>query len=116
MWIMTDDSRYQHVRHAKEANKIFGPVYELIEFDARSNLSCNYERCIVYVRAIFLDDYFEGSKPTIDLKFALGVFGHELEDVLNEYGDMANQIIAECIFEHEGIDEATIIFGGNKDD
>lgn len=85
-WIMTDDATHQHVR------QIGKDTFELIELNAYPPNDL-FE---VYTDIICLSDYPEAERAMI-LRF----FGYASPiQVLEEYGESANQIIAECVFEH----------------
>ena len=88
-WILTDDDSHQHVR------KIDDHTFKLIEIGLTDPDKQLFQ---VYTDTVCLSDYPEGEVGQI-IRF----FGYDsLDHVQKEYGDRANQIIAECIFEHYG--------------
>jgi len=67
----------------------------------------------VYEDTINVQDYFDGMMD--ELTSILNSFGYEsVEAVQAEYGDDANQIIAECIFEHYGSHQANQLMIGTR--
>ena len=72
-WILTDDDCCQYVKQLDKT------VFKLIEV---SVLGYNDESAI-YVETIDIDDFDEDN----------------IQEVMEIYGDSANQIIAECLFE-----------------
>jgi len=102
-WVSTDDSCFQYVKKISETE------YSLIE------LACygrdEVQKYEVYEDTIDLQDYFNGK--TDELLMVLSGFGYEsLEVVRMHYGDEANQVMAECLFEYYGSHEANQIFIG----
>lgn len=88
-WILTDDDSYQHVRI------IDSDTFELIELCIITHEPDLYE---VYTDTIRLSYY-----PEEEINLIIAGFGYSsIQHVNNEYGDKANQVIAECIFEHYG--------------
>jgi len=94
-WILTDDDSFQHVKCISD------DTYHLIEMGLINPETDEYE---VYTDVICITDYL-----------------NELDEILSEfgYGDGAcenesNQIIAECIFEHNGIFQASQLIAGSE--
>ena len=101
-WIMTDDGSMQHVRH------LFGRVYEMVD-----SFDCIDHFCVCH-RVIDLNDYeMNGEFCTVYLE----PYGYSDENsVINLYGDMADQIIFECICETEIWEKECTIYSGTQDE
>lgn len=88
-WILTDDDSYQHVRI------IDSETFELIELCIISHVPDLYE---VYTDTIRLSYC-----PDKEINDILNGFGYSSPlQVREQYGAEANQVIAECVFEHYG--------------
>jgi len=90
-WILTDDDCKQYVR------RISPRTFELIEYAMVNPEVPLYE---IYVDTICLDDY-----EAFEIDEVLRGFGYtDIGDVQEKYAtrNEANQVIAECIFEHYG--------------
>lgn len=84
-WKLTDDDSCQHVK------KINDSTFELIEMGRISP-----SRFEVYTDTICLDDFSDAETREI-----ISGFGYKtVEEIKKCYGGEANQVIAECIFEH----------------
>lgn len=84
-WILTDDDCCQYVKQLDKT------VFKLIEV---SVLGYNDESA-VYVETIDLDDFDDDSIQEV----VKGYGYRDIQEVKEIYGDSANQIIAECLFE-----------------
>lgn len=104
-WILTDDSCLQHVRQNGSTE------FSLIELKLLVPMILqDYE---VYEDTINVQDYFD--RMMDELLMILSQFGYKsLEEVRAEYGEGANQIIAECIFEHYGSHQANQVMTGKR--
>ena len=106
-WILTDDSCLQHVRQN-------GPdEFSLIEL--KLCLPMILQMYEVYEDTINMQDYFNDMAD--ELLMILGFFGYKsIEEVRNEYGESANQIMAECVFEHYGSFQANRLMAGTREE
>lgn len=100
-WYETDSDCAQYIRHD-------GSMYEMIQavwLDTTEDDIANglHEYCIVRIR-IDLDDYSDEEK-----EIHIHSYGYTLESVVEEYGDDADSIIAECIMEDESLNDAYVI-------
>ena len=100
-WYETDSDCAQYIRHD-------GSMYEMIQtvwLDTTEDDIANglHEYCIVRIR-INLDDYSDEEK-----EIYIHSYGYTLESVVEEYGDDADLIIAECIMEDESLSDAYVI-------
>lgn len=84
-WILTDDDCSQYLK------KLDNAIFKLIQIS-----SIGYDdKKAVYKETIDLEDFDEDT-----ILESLNRFGYSsVEDVVNQYGDASNQIIAECLFE-----------------
>jgi hypothetical protein len=108
-WKLTDDASCQYIKRL-ESNIL----YELVEilYD-----NPGQELYGVYTDKVNVDYYIKNLKD--ELKHILNIFGYEsVDEVRNEYRNhyKANQIIAECIFEHYGSFQAESIFTGTEEE
>lgn len=107
MWILTDNSSYQHVR------KVEGTEYS---FDLIEMSLINYDKDEYGVYAdtviVNVDDMY--SEETSDLLTMFGYSG--IDEVIAHYGRDAEQIVAECIFEHESSFKAPRLFVGGEEE
>lgn len=104
-WICTDDDSAQYVKKLSESK------FALIEMGL-----VDPERDVyaVYTAEIDLDDIIENSH--VELLTALNSYSYSNEiDVRKEYGDSANQIMAECFFEFLGPNGANILLEDDED-
>jgi len=103
-WILTDDDCLQHVCQESDTK------FHLIEL---AQYGPNTKRYEVYEDTIDVRDYLDNmTDETISI---LGYFGYKgLEDVREKYGEAANKIIAECIFEHYGSRHANQLMTGTR--
>ena len=85
-WILTDDDCCQYVKQLDKT------VFKLIEV---SVLEYNDESA-VYVETIDIDDFDEDS-----IQEVIKCYYENIQEVKKIYGDSANQIIAECLFESD---------------
>lgn len=101
MWDCTDSDCCQYIRNE-------GKVYEMIQavwLDTTDEDIANggHEYCIARIK-IDLDDYSDEEK-----EMHIRSYGYTLESVVEEYGDDADSIIAECIMEDESLNDAYVI-------
>ncbi|MDL2248945.1 hypothetical protein LJB89_04560 [Tyzzerella sp. OttesenSCG-928-J15] len=90
-WTLVDDSTQQHVKKKNQDQ------YELVEY-------CEYynENFYIYSQVIDMRDYDE-----YDIVTYIKPYGYKsIDEVRKEYGESYKQVIAECIFETDGISEA----------
>ncbi len=100
-WYETDADCCQYIRSD-------GNIYEMIqavwldttEEDKRKGL---HEYCIVRID-IDLDDYSDEEKLC-----HISSYGYTLESVVEEYGNGADSIIAECIMEDESLSDVYVV-------
>ena len=85
-WILTDDDCCQYVKQLDKTE------FKLIEV---SVLGYNDESA-VYVETIDLDDFDEDN-----IQEVIKCYYENIQEVKKIYGDSANQIIAECLFESD---------------
>ena len=105
-WIMTDNDSMQH------AKKLSDSKFELVEMGLANPVQKTYQ---VYTATIDVSKY-TGAK-LLELLTILGSYSYtSVIDVKERYGEAANQIIAECIFEYYGTSDAEILFEGSEDD
>lgn len=105
-WILTDDDSCQYVR--KNSNT----EYSLIEMGLISREPDLYE---VYTDTIDIQDYFDSMES--ELINIIDGFGYKsIEHVQRHYGDEANQVMCECIFEHYGSFQANERFRGTENE
>ena len=83
-WILTDDDCCQYVKQLDKT------VFKLIEV---SVFGYNDESA-VYVETIDLDDFDEDN-----IQEVIKCYYENIQEVKKIYGDSANQILAECLFE-----------------
>lgn len=91
-WELTDDSCYQYRKELSNRK------FELIQFVDIDELS---EKFLVYKSTIDLDDFSDE-----ELEKYIKLYYDGLKEVKEFYGDWADSIIAECIFEQQSTDEA----------
>lgn len=108
-WFCTDSDCLQHCK--KDSNTAFNFIQavwlDTCDGDPRAinakDDSDNYAVCIGYID---LDLY-----PDEDKECSLASYGYTLETVFKIYGDDANQIIAECLFEDNCLYDGNSIAG-----
>lgn len=93
-WDCTDIDCCQYIRRD-------GSVYEMIQAVWLDGDQPEY--CIVRIQ-IDLDDYSDEEK-----ELHISSYGYTLDSVVEEYGDDADSIIAECIMEDESLSDAYVI-------
>jgi len=102
-WVLTDDDSMQHVK------KINADTFSLIEMGL---INPDTERYEVYTDTICIKDYPE--KEILDI---IKVFGYnDFNHLMEVCGDKVNQIVAECIFEHNESFTAEPVFKGTEED
>ena len=100
-WYATDPDCCQHIRFD-------GTRYEMIQcvwLDTTEDdlAEGKHEYCIVNME-IDLDDYSDAEKTIY-----LSSYGYTLKGIIDEYGDDANCIIAECIMEEEILSDTYVV-------
>lgn len=104
-WELTDDSNFQYVKRRNDM------TYSLIEI---TQYGCDDGLYEVYHDTIDFTDYFTTMQD--ELKEILNEFGYvSVDDVICMCGDLAVQIICECIFEHYGSHQANQLCIGDVD-
>lgn len=105
-WCCTDSDCCQHMRSDGNKYEMIQSVWlDTTEEDRSKGL---YKYCIVRID-IDLDDYSDEEKLC-----HISSYGYTLESVVEEYGDGANSIIAECIMEDESLSDAYVIDDANS--
>lgn len=105
-WVLTDDDSYQFVRHEGEK------TYSLIEMGLASRDPDLFE---VYADTIDVQDYLDNKND--ELRDILSGFGYaDYSKLVEGYGCAAEQVAAECIFEHYGSFQAFSLFSGPEDE
>lgn len=100
-WSCTDSDCCQHVRNDGNKYEMVQCVWlDITEEDRSKGL---HEYCIVRIN-IDLNDYSDEEKLGY-----ISSYGYTLESVVEEYGDGADSIIAECIMEDESLSNAYVI-------
>lgn len=104
-WILTDDDTLQHVKKFNDTD------FRLVEMGMRNP---DDGSCKVYADYISITDYLDDAgNADADLLSILQSFGYEsAAHVRDIYGDSANQIMCECIFESVSSREGTSLFVG----
>jgi len=103
-WVLTAGDSMQHVR------KIRDYAYELVEMAATSDEN----KFLVFTDVINVNHFVAQDDDLVES--ALNYFGYTgIKEIIELYGDKANQIIAECIFEYKGIYSANHLFTGTED-
>lgn len=106
-WKLTDDDSMQHVQKISETK------YRLIEMSPRNPDSGCFR---VYTNTIDVADYLDAD-GNADEELLSILHSYAYDDaahVRREYGDAANQIICECIFETHATDDSTTRFVGTE--
>lgn len=100
-WYSTDPDCCQYMRSDGNKYEMIQCVWlDTTEEDRSKGL---HEYCIVRIE-INLDDYSDEEKLA-----HISSYGYTLESVVEEYGDDADSIIAECIMEEESLSDAYVI-------
>lgn len=100
-WNLTDIDSYQYVKPLAKR------IFHCIEIGLINPEKNTY---LVYTATIDLDEY-----RITDIKEVLRSFGYNtIKAVREHYGAVANQVIAECIFEYYSYTEADMLFSGEE--
>ena len=108
-WFCTDPDCLQHCKKESETEfKFIQAVWlDTCEGDTRAENakddSDNYAVCAGYI------DLYLYTKE--DIECSIASYGYTLDSVKEIYGDAANQIIAECLFEDDCLYDANSIAG-----
>ena len=109
-WIHCDDDSMQYAR------KLSDGVYRLVQIGLRDPVRCRY---MAYTDVFSLSDYFDrNGGPDSELASILKSYGYSNADqVREEYGGCADQIICECLFESLMVEHSgTILFTGTENE
>ena len=106
-WILTDDASMQHIKRLSVTK------YRCIELRAMSTKDNKFG---VYVAEIDKGDYLNNDgAPSKELKAIITAFGYrDIDDILKQYEESADQVMLECIFEHLGPFDCSLIFVGDE--
>lgn len=105
-WVLTDDDSYQWVRRDSET------MYSLIEMSRATPAGHPQERFEVFKDTLDMQIYFDSMSD--ELTQILDGFGYKgVDAVKGQYGCAANQVMAECVFEHYGSFQAESLFEGD---
>lgn len=100
-WSCTDSDCCQYIRNDGNKYEMIQAVWlDTTEEDREKGF---HEYCIVRID-INLNDYSDEEKLCY-----ISSYGYTLESVIEEYGDDADSIIAECIMEDESLSDAYVI-------
>lgn len=100
-WFCTDSDCCQYIRNDGNKYEMIQAVWlDTTEEDREKGF---HEYCIVRIE-IDLNDYSDEEKL-----YYISSYGYTLESVVEEYGDGADSIIAECIMEDECLSDAYVI-------
>ena len=100
-WSCTDSDCCQYIRNDGNKYEMIQAVWlDTTEEDRKKGF---HEYCIVRIE-IDLDDYSDEEKLCY-----ISSYGYTLESIVEEYGDGADGIIAECIMEDESLNDAYVI-------
>ena len=100
-WSCTDSDCCQYIRNDGNKYEMIQAVWlDTTEEDREKGF---HEYCIVRIE-IDLDDYSDEEKLCY-----ISSYGYTLESIVEEYGDGADGIIAECIMEDESLNDAYVI-------
>lgn len=100
-WSCTDLDCCQYIRNDGNKYEMIQAVWlDTTEEDRKKG---SHEYCIVRIE-IDLDDYSDEEKLCY-----ISSYGYTLESIIEEYGDGADGIIAECIMEDESLSDAYVI-------
>lgn len=100
-WYQTDYDCYQHIRKDGDTYEIIQCLWlDMTEYD-RKHGGCEY---VIVNTAINLNDYSDEEKENY-----ISSYGYDMNSVVEQYGDAATSIIAECILEEECMRDGCII-------
>lgn len=100
-WSYTDSDCCQYIRNDGNKYEMIQAVWlDTTEEDREKGF---HEYCIVRIE-IDLNDYSDEEKLCY-----ISSYGYTLEGVVEEYGDGAGNIIAECIMEDESLSDAYVV-------
>ena len=100
-WSCIDTDCCQYIRNDGNKYEMIQAVWlDTTEEDREKGF---HEYCIVRIE-IDLDDYSDEERSCY-----ISSYGYTLEGVVEEYGDGADSIIAECIMEDESLSDAYVI-------
>ena len=100
-WSCTDTDCCQYIRNDGNKYEMIQAIWlDTTEEDREKGF---HEYCIVRIE-IDLDDYSDEERS-----YYISSYGYTLEGVVEEYGDGADGIIAECIMEDESLSDAYVI-------
>ena len=100
-WFCTDSDYCQYIRNDGNKYEMIQAVWlDTTEEDREKGF---HEYCIVRIE-IDLNDYSDEEKL-----YYISSYGYTLEGIVEEYGDGADSIIAECIMEDESLSDAYVI-------
>ena len=100
-WYETDSDSCQYVRKDKNLYEMIQAVW--LDLTQEDKANGEYEYCIVKI-GIDLEDYTEEEKTS-----AIESFCYEMDRLREDFGDDADDIIAECIMEVNCLDNAYVI-------
>lgn len=107
-WFCTDSDCCQYIRNDGNKYEMIQAVWlDTTEEDREKGF---HEYCIVRIE-IDLNDYSDEEKL-----YYISSYGYTLEGIVEEYGDGADSIIAECIMEDESLSDAYVIDDANSFD
>lgn len=100
-WYATDPDCYQHMRSD-------GSLYEMVQavwLDlTEDDIANGYHKFCIVRMTIDLNDYSDEEK-----ELHLSSYGYTLRSIVEEYGDAADRIIAECVMESEILSDAYVV-------
>ena len=100
-WSCTDPDCCQYIRNDGNKYEMIQAVWlDTTEEDREKGF---HEYCIVRIE-IDLNDYSDEERL-----YYISFYGYTLEGIVEEYGDDADSIIAECIMEEESLSDAYVI-------
>ena len=100
-WFCTDSDCCQYIRNDGNKYEMIQAVWlDTTEEDREKGF---HEYCIVRIE-IDLNDYSDEEKL-----YYISSYGYTLEGIVEEYGDGADSIIAECIMEDESLSDVYVI-------
>ena len=100
-WSCTDSDCCQYIRNDGNKYEMIQAVWlDTTEEDREKGF---HEYCIVRIE-IDLNDYSDEKRLCY-----ISSYGYTLENIVEEYGDGADGIIAECIMEDESLSDAYVI-------
>ena len=100
-WSCTDTDCCQYIRNDGNKYEMIQAVW--LDTTEEEREKGFHEYCIVRIE-IDLNDYSDEEKLCY-----ISSYGYTLEGVVEEYGDGADGIIAECIMEDESLNDAYVI-------